>query len=201
MSQLCVWALYKGRSDGKRKMAFPVFARELGWVLCPGCGQAELIPALITWPWNQKYEGKLVACEVWATGPTQGSEFKSLLFFKSTAGYKIHSSEMWLQNKLHVLNKGYKKCELGDSLQNIGWKRPRNSWRMLGQSFVFEDGSGEPKHTFAPVCRDLRCGPPAACSVSPVPEACSHCGCILPSFEYGQWGWISCVLLVVCSPC
>lgn len=191
MSQLCVWALYKGRSDGKRKVAFPVFARELGWLLPPGYGQAESIPALITRPWNQKYEGKLVACEVWLTGPVQGSEFQSLLFFKSTAGYEIHSPEMWLQSRLDVLNKGHKKCELGDSLQNTGWKRLRNSWNMLGQSFVFEDGSGQPKHMFPPVCRNLGYGPPAACSASPLCQRLVLAAAVfrLP-FEYGQWGWL-----------
>lgn len=93
--------------------------------------------------------------------------------------------EVWLQSKLHVLNKGCKKCELGDSCQNTGWKHPRNSWRMLGQSFVFEDASGQLEHMFASVYRHLRYGPPAACTMSAVPEARSHCGYILPSL----WIW------------
>lgn len=178
---VCLSSLQE-RSDGKRKMAFPIFARELGWVLCPGYGQAEPIPALITWPWNQKYGGNLLACEVWVTRPMRGSEFKSLLFFRSTAAYKIHSLDIELESKLPVLNKGHKKCELGGSLQNTGRKHPRNSWGMLGQNIVFEDGSCQPRPDLS---RDLGYGPPAACSVSPVPEACSHCSCASLSL----WIW------------
>lgn len=105
-------------------------------------------------------------------------------FLQSTAKYEVHSPEMWLQSKLHVLNKGHKKWELGDSLQNTGWKHPRNSWGMLGQSFMFEDGSHQPRHMFTPMCRNLRYGPPAAGSV-PCVRACSHWSCISPSF----WIW------------
>lgn len=89
---------------------------------------------------------------------------------------------MWLKLKLHVLNKGNKKCELGDSLQNTGRKCSRNSWRTLGRNFVFEHGSGQPN-----VCLLLCTGISVmchACNVSPVPEA-YHCSCILPSL----WKW------------